>query len=69
VARPRRDRPLAALLADLSGLAPDAVAPVLALDARASLLVLRPREEGALDAGRLDLEAVFLDGRHPEDAR
>ena len=31
-----------------------------------ALLVLRPREEGALDAARLDLERVFVDGREPE---
>jgi hypothetical protein len=38
---------------------------VVAPDARASLVVLRPRDEGARDAGRLDLETVFLDGREP----
>ena len=38
-------------------------------DARASLVVLRPREEGALDAARLDLETVFVDGREPGGTR
>jgi hypothetical protein len=41
----------------------------VAVDARASLVVLRPREDGALDAARLDLEAVFIDGREPGGAR
>jgi hypothetical protein len=57
-------RPVAAMLGDLAG-EPTSTAPILALDTRASLLVLRPREEGALDAGRLEIEAVLLDGRAP----
>jgi hypothetical protein len=56
-------RSLADLLSDLSGWG--AVDPVLGLDARASLLVLRQRGESALEAAVLDLEAVFLDGREP----
>jgi hypothetical protein len=58
-------RPLAGLLGDLAG-AGAAGDPLVAPDARASLVVLRPREEGAQDAGRLDLEKVFIDGREPE---
>jgi hypothetical protein len=57
-------RPLGALLSELAGAGPTLVAP----DTRASLLVLRPRED-ALDADRLDLEAVFLDGREPAAGR
>jgi len=60
-------RPLAALLPDLAGWRPPD--PVLAPDTRASVLVLRPREEGALDAGRLDLERVLVDGREPAGSR
>jgi hypothetical protein len=63
--RPRAGgRPLDGLLADLAGVAPAALPPV-APDARASLVVLRPREEGAREPGRLDLETVFIDGREP----
>jgi hypothetical protein len=61
-------RPLAAVLGDLAGEGPSAY-PLLAPDTRASLVVLRPREEGALDAGRLELEAVLVDGRAPGAAR
>jgi len=61
-------RPLAALLGDLAGEG-DSSYPLVAPDTRASLVVLRPREEGALDAGRLELEAVFVDGRAPGGAR
>jgi len=57
-------RSLADLLADLAGEPPGA-GPLVAPDTRASLVVLRPREEGALDAGRLEIEAVLLDGRAP----
>lgn len=57
-------RPLGELLGELAGASP-AAPPLVALDARASLVVLRPREEGALDAARLDLERVFVDGREP----
>jgi hypothetical protein len=60
-------RPLPALLGELAGLdAGDASqAPLLAPDERASLIVLRPRSEGALDAESLDVEAVIVDGREP----
>jgi hypothetical protein len=58
-------RPLGALLGELAGAGPAETDPLVTPDARASLVVLRPREEGALDAGRLDLEAVFVDGREP----
>jgi hypothetical protein len=62
-------RPLGALLAELAGAGPGVASPLVAVDARASLVVLRPREDGALDAARLDLEAVFIDGREPGGAR
>jgi hypothetical protein len=58
-------RPLDGLLGDLAGAGPAAVDPLVAPDARASLVVLRPHEEGAREARRLDLEAVFIDGREP----
>jgi hypothetical protein len=58
-------RSLGELLGDLGGARPAHGDPVVAPDARASLVVLRPRDEGARDAGRLDLETVFLDGREP----
>jgi hypothetical protein len=61
-------RPFAALLGDLAGESTGSY-PLLAPDTRASLVSLRPREEGALDAGRLDLEAVLVDGRAPGGAR
>ncbi len=62
-------RPLAALLGELAGEGSSDSGPLVAPDTRASLVVLRPREEGALDAGRLELEAVFVDGREPGAAR
>jgi hypothetical protein len=62
-------RPLGALLGDLAGAGPAAGDPLVAPEARASLVLLRPREEGALDAGRLDVEAVFIDGRAPAASR
>jgi hypothetical protein len=62
-------RPLGALLGDLAGAGPAAGDPLVAPEARASLVLLRPREEGALDAGRLDVEAVFIDGRAPGASR
>ena len=62
-------RPLAVLLGELAGAHPDASSPLVAPDARASLLVLHPREEAALDASSLDLEAVFIDGREPGGSR
>ncbi|HUL78682.1 MAG TPA: M14 family zinc carboxypeptidase [Vicinamibacteria bacterium] len=61
-------RPLDGFLADLAGADP-ALLPLIAPDTRASLVVLRPREEGVRDAGRVDLEAVFIDGREPGAAR
>jgi hypothetical protein len=57
-------RPLSDLLGELAGPAASA-GPVVAPDARASLVILRPREEGALDPGRLEIEAALLDGRAP----
>jgi hypothetical protein len=57
-------RPLSELLGELAGQAASA-APIIAPDARASLVTLKPREEGALDLGRLEIEAVLLDGRAP----
>jgi hypothetical protein len=42
---------------------------VVAPDTQASLLVLRPREGGVLDASSVDLEAVFIDGREPGGSR
>jgi ABC-type branched-subunit amino acid transport system substrate-binding protein len=57
------------LAGELAGAGPTVASPLVAPDTRASLLVLRPREEGALDAARLDLEAVFIDGREPGTAR
>jgi hypothetical protein len=62
-------RPLALLLGELAGAGPDAFSPLVAPDARASLLVLHPREEVALDASSVDLEAVFIDGREPGGSR
>jgi len=62
-------RPLAALLGELAGAGPDASAPLVAPDARASLLVLRPREGVALDASSVDIEWVLIDGREPGGAR
>jgi hypothetical protein len=62
-------RPLAAILGELAGAGPDASAPLVAPDARASLLVLRPREGVALDASSVDLESVLIDGREPGGAR
>jgi hypothetical protein len=61
-------RPLGELLGDLAGEGPGAH-PILAPDTRASLVVLRPGEEGSLDAGRLEIEAVLVDGRAPGAAR
>ncbi len=43
--------------------------PLVAPDAAASLVVLRPREGAALDAASVDLEAVFVDGREPSGWR
>jgi hypothetical protein len=62
-------RPLAALLGDLAGEGSGDSGPLVAPDTRASLVILRPREEGALDPGRLEVEAVFVDGREPGAAR
>ena len=57
------------LLGDLAGAGTPAGAPLVAPDTRASLVVLRPREEGVLDASSVDLEAVFIDGREPGGTR
>jgi hypothetical protein len=61
-------RPLGEILGALAGAGAGA-SPLVALDARASLVVLRPREEAALDGARLDLEMVFVDGREPGATR
>ncbi len=63
------ERPLAVLLGELAGAGSTVGEPLVAPDTRASLVVLRPREEGALDAGRLDLESVLIDGREPGATR
>ncbi len=60
--------PLAERLAGLTGAGATA-GPVLRPDARASLLVLRPRDGPSLDPGSLEIEAVFLDGREVAGAR
>jgi hypothetical protein len=62
-------RPLGELLGELAGGVAADAAPLVAPEAPASLLVLRPREDAALDAARLELEAVFIDGREPGAAR
>ena len=62
-------RPLAALLGQLAGAQSVASSPLVAPDASASLLVLRPREGVALDASSVDLEVVFIDGREPAGPR
>ena len=63
-------RSLGELLGELAGGEHAAAGrPLVAPDARASLVVLRPREDGALDAARLDLETVFVDGREPGGSR
>ena len=58
----RSGRPLGERLRDLTGGGDD---PPLAPDAPASLLLLRPQVAGATDPDRLEIEAVFLDGREP----
>jgi hypothetical protein len=62
-------RPLAALLGELAGAESGASSPLVAPDARASLLVLRSRGDVALDLSSLDLEVVFIDGREPGGSR
>ncbi len=63
-------RTLGELLGDLAGAGPDASSPVVAPDARASLVVLRPRADGrGSTPSSVDLEAVFIDGREPGGAR
>ena len=61
-------RSLPELIAALTG-ADAGEPPLLAPDARASLVVLRPRVEGALDPDQLEVEAVFVDGRTPLEER
>jgi hypothetical protein len=56
-------RPLSALLGELAG--GSSPGPIVAPDTRASLVILKPRDEGALDAARLEIESVLLDGRAP----
>ena len=58
--------PLAVRLAALTGYAG---VPLLRPDARASLVVLRPRGGSARDDGALEIEAVFVDGREVRGAR
>jgi hypothetical protein len=62
-------RTLGTLLGELTGAESEASSPLLAPDARASLLVLCPREGAALDLSSVDLEAVFIDGREPGGSR
>jgi len=62
-------RSLGELLGDLAGAATLAGGPLVAPDTRASLVVLRPRADVALDASSVDLEAVFIDGREPGGSR
>ena len=64
-----RGRPLGELSGELAGDEPGRRLRSWPWTPRASLVVLRPREEGALDAARLDLEAVFVDGREPGGRR
>ncbi len=56
-------RPLSDLLGELAGAS--SPGPIVGPDTRASLVILRPREEGTLDAVRLEIESVLLDGRAP----
>ncbi len=58
-------RPLSALLGELAGEGPGVPSPLVAPDTRASLVILRPQEGDALDAGHLEIEGVFVDGREP----
>ncbi len=60
-------RPLWGLLGDLAG--SSSSGPIVAPDARASLVILKPVAEGALDAARLEIDSVLLDGRAPGEAR
>jgi hypothetical protein len=46
-----------------------APAPLVVPDARASLILLRPSAEGALEPERLEVEAVLVDGRPPAPSR
>jgi hypothetical protein len=62
-------RPLGELLGDLAGADASVLAPLIAPDARASLVVLRPRDGQALQASSVDLEAVLIDGREPGGSR
>ena len=63
-------RLLPGLIAELTAASAGGVPPpLLAPDARASLVVLRPLTAAALDADRLELEAVFVDGRAPAEGR
>jgi hypothetical protein len=61
-------RSLGEILGDLAGVGTPTGAPLVAPDTRASLVILRPREDEALDASSVDLEAVFIDGREPGGA-
>jgi hypothetical protein len=63
---PEAARPLVERLGPLTGYAGT---PVLRPGARASFLVMRPREAGALEPGALEIETVVLDGREFRDAR
>jgi hypothetical protein len=56
-------RLLSELLGELVGAS--SPGPVLAPDTGASVVVLKPVGEGALDAARLQIESVLLDGRAP----
>jgi hypothetical protein len=56
-------RSLSDLLGGLAGASTPG--PIVAPDTRASLVVLKPQGESALDAARLEIESVLLDGRAP----
>jgi len=65
-----REPPCSRTLAErLAGLTGQSGAPLLRPDAKASLLVLRPRHGAGTDAGSLEIEAVILDGREVGEAR
>ena len=58
-------RSLGDLLGELAGAGTPLGAPLIAPDTRASLVILRPHADAALDASSIDLESVFIDGREP----
>ncbi len=56
-------RALSDLMSDLAGAS--SPGPIVAPDTRASLVILKPLDQGALEAARLEIESVLLDGRAP----